>query len=68
MDFDIASTAACSWIKDKSSELAFLMTQACDFQSQMMILKAHDEMEDSHCMASLNLVFSTWKELPRVPA
>ena len=29
----------------------------------MMIAEAHDEMEDSHWMASLRVAFSGWKEL-----
>ena len=33
----------------------------------MTIAEAHDEMEDSHWMASLRAAFSTWKELLWVP-
>ena len=32
-----------------------------------MIAKAHDEMEDSHLMASLRAAFPAWKELLWVP-
>ena len=70
IDFDMASTAAeaCSWMTDESAELALLTAWASGLQSQMMIVEAHDEMEDSHLMASSRAVFSAWKELLRWPA
>ena len=63
MDFDIASTAACSRMSDESAELALLTAWATDLQSQMMIAEAHGEMEDSHWMTSLWAAFFAWKEL-----
>ena len=48
---------------DESAELALLTTWTSGLQPQMMIAEAHDEMEDSHRMASLRAAFSAWKEL-----
>ena len=69
IDFNMASTAAeaCSWMTDESAELTLLMAWTSDLQSQMMIAEAHDEMEDSHWMASLRAAFSAWRELLWVP-
>ena len=48
---------------DKLTELALLTACTNDFQSQMMVAEANDEMEDSHWMASLRTAFSALKEL-----
>ena len=40
-----------------------LLAWTSDLQWQMTIAVAHDNMEDSHCMASLSSAFYAWKEL-----
>ena len=50
-----------------SALINMLMANQCDLPSQMMIAEAHDEMEDSHWMASQRAAFSAWMELLRVP-
>ena len=50
---------------DESAELSLLTARTSELHSQMMIDEAHDEIENSHWMASLRLAFSARKELPR---
>ena len=64
----ITAVAACSWMTDESAELALLTAWTNDLQSHMMIAQAHDEMEDSHLMASERAAFSAFNELLRVNA
>ena len=52
---------------DRSTDLVLPAACNSDLQSQMMLAEAHDEMEDSHWMASLRQVFSAWKELLWMP-
>ena len=65
IDFDMTSTvaAACSWMTDKSAELALLIDWTIDLQLQIMAAETDNEMEDSNWMASLMAAFSAWNEL-----
>ena len=53
---------------DGSAELGLLTAGTTDLQWQMMLVKAHDENDNSHWMTSLRASVSAWKKLLRMAA